>query len=56
MDLAINIIYILYSFSNFSQFHTLLQQAHVGDNIMRLIDLEIKRGNPNPNPDPNPNP
>ena len=27
MDLAINIIYILYSFSNFSQFHPLLQQA-----------------------------
>ena len=26
-DLATNIIYILYSFSNFSQFHTLLQQA-----------------------------
>ena len=43
MDLAINIIYILYSFSNFSQFHQLLQQAHVGDNIMRLIDLEIQR-------------
>ena len=43
MDLAINIIYILYSFSNFSQFHQLLQQAHVGDNIMRLCDLEIKR-------------
>jgi hypothetical protein len=43
MDLAINIIYILYSFSNFSQFHTTLQQAQVGNTIMQLIELETKR-------------
>ena len=27
MDLAINILYILYAFSNFSQFHQMLYQA-----------------------------
>ena len=43
MDLAINVVYVLYSFSNFSQFHPYLLQAHVGDNIMRLLELETKR-------------
>ena len=43
MDLAINIIYILYSFSNFSQFHPALFQARVGDNVLKVVDLEMKR-------------
>ena len=36
MDLAINIIYILYSFSNFSQFHHVLYQSRVGDNVLKV--------------------
>jgi len=43
MDLAINIIYILYSFSNFSQFHHVLFQSRVGDNVLRVVDFEVKR-------------
>jgi hypothetical protein len=43
MDLCINIVYIFYSFSNFSQFHPVILQYHVGDMIMRVIELEIKR-------------
>ena len=43
MDLAINIIYILYSFSNFSQFHQMLYQARVGHNVLEVVELEAKR-------------
>ena len=43
MDLAINIIYILYSFSNFSQFHQVLYQSRVGDNVLKVVDFETKR-------------
>ena len=35
MDLAINILYILYSFSNFSQFHPALYNAKVGANVLQ---------------------
>eukprot|EP00164_Ancoracysta_twista_P002021 GFYU01002664.1.p1 GENE.GFYU01002664.1~~GFYU01002664.1.p1 ORF type:complete len:747 (-),score=301.65 GFYU01002664.1:27-2267(-) len=45
MDLLINIIYIFYSFSNFSQFHGVITKYGVGDLIMKTIDLEIKRHN-----------
>jgi len=43
MDLAINIIYILYSFSNFSQFHPVLYQAQVGNMVLKVVELEAKR-------------
>ena len=43
MDLAINILYILYSFSNFSQFHPVLYQARVGNYVLQVIELEAKR-------------
>jgi len=43
MDLAINILYILYSFSNFSQFHPALYQARVGNYVLSVIELENKR-------------
>ena len=43
MDLAINILYILYAFSNFSQFHPALYQARVGNYVLSVIELENKR-------------
>jgi len=43
MELAINILYIFYSFSNFSHFHPLLFQARVGDNVLKVIELEDRR-------------
>ena len=43
MDLATNILYILYSFSNFSQFHPHLYQARVGMYVLSVIELENKR-------------
>ena len=43
MDLAINILYILYSFSNFSQFHPALYQARVGNYVLGVIELENRR-------------
>ena len=42
-ELAINVLYILYSFSNFSQFHPALYQARCGDNVLKVIDLEMRR-------------
>ena len=43
MDLAINILYILYAFSNFSQFHPALYQARVGNYVLQVIEWEHKR-------------
>ena len=43
MDLSVNILYILYSFSNFSQFHQLLSQARVGANVLEVVEREAKR-------------
>jgi len=43
MDLAINVIYILYSFSNFSQFHPVLYQSRVGENVLKVVGMEVKR-------------
>jgi hypothetical protein len=43
MDLAINIVYIFFCFSNFSQFHPFISQNRVGDTCMRLIDTEMER-------------
>jgi len=43
MELVINIVYIFFSFSNFSQFHQSLSEHQVGDMTMRVIELEAKR-------------
>eukprot|EP00294_Goniomonas_avonlea_P008312 CAMPEP_0114554636 /NCGR_PEP_ID=MMETSP0114-20121206/8318_1 /TAXON_ID=31324 /ORGANISM="Goniomonas sp, Strain m" /LENGTH=691 /DNA_ID=CAMNT_0001739701 /DNA_START=77 /DNA_END=2149 /DNA_ORIENTATION=+ len=42
-DLVINIVYIFFSFSNFSEFHPFLSQYHIGDMTMKVIELEVKR-------------
>ena len=43
MDLVINIMYIFFSFSNFSQMHPFLLNYQVGNWTMKVIDLEVKR-------------
>ena len=43
MDLVINVVYIFFAFSNFSSFHKCLTQYKVGDMVMRVIELELKR-------------
>ena len=43
MDLVINIVYIFFAFSNFSAFHQYMTQYKVGDMVMRVVELELKR-------------
>ena len=43
MELAINVVSVFFSISNFSQFHGLIMDHQVGAMTMDLIDLEIKR-------------
>mmetsp|Transcript_37348 Transcript_37348/g.90199 ORF Transcript_37348/g.90199 Transcript_37348/m.90199 type:complete len:704 (-) Transcript_37348:31-2142(-) len=43
MDLVINIVYIFFAFSNFSTFHNAMTQYKVGDMVMRVVELELKR-------------
>lgn len=45
MELCINILYIFYSFSHFSQFHHIITSSpiHIGDNAMKTIEIEMKR-------------
>jgi len=42
-DLAINVLYILFAFSSFTQFHPHLVSAAVGSQILSMIGLECKR-------------
>ena len=42
-DLAINVLYVLYAFSSFSQFHPYLVSAAVGSQILSIVALECKR-------------
>jgi hypothetical protein len=44
-DLVVNLMYIFFSFSNFSQLHGALTNYRVGNETMRVIDLELKRHN-----------
>lgn len=43
MDLVINIVYILFAFSNFSSFHETMTQYKMGDMVVKVIELEVKR-------------
>ena len=43
VDLALNIVYIYWAFSNYSQFHPLLAQHQAGATTLRFVDFEIKR-------------
>ena len=43
MDLSTNIMYIWFSFSNFTQLHGVLTSRRIGKDSMKLIDLNIKR-------------
>jgi hypothetical protein len=43
MDLSINIVSVFFSVSNFSQFHGLIMDNHVGAMTMDLIGLEVQR-------------
>ena len=43
LDLSINIAYIFFCFSNFSQFHPFLSQNRVGDSCMRIVESELDR-------------
>ena len=43
IDLVTNIMYIWFSFSNFSQLHGVLTSRRIGNDSMKVIDLEIKR-------------
>ena len=44
IELCTNIMYIWFSFSNFSQLHTVLTSRRIGNDSMKVIDLEIKKG------------
>ena len=43
MGLVLNLMYIFFSFSTFSQMHPALTNYRVGKETMRVVDLEIKR-------------
>eukprot|EP00292_Cryptomonas_paramecium_P004280 CAMPEP_0113720002 /NCGR_PEP_ID=MMETSP0038_2-20120614/36189_1 /TAXON_ID=2898 /ORGANISM="Cryptomonas paramecium" /LENGTH=669 /DNA_ID=CAMNT_0000648559 /DNA_START=27 /DNA_END=2033 /DNA_ORIENTATION=+ /assembly_acc=CAM_ASM_000170 len=43
MDLVINIVYIFFAFSNFSSFHEVITTYKVGDMVLKVVELEIKR-------------
>eukprot|EP01116_Phalansterium_solitarium_P022526 TRINITY_DN746_c0_g1_i1.p1 TRINITY_DN746_c0_g1~~TRINITY_DN746_c0_g1_i1.p1 ORF type:complete len:717 (+),score=121.49 TRINITY_DN746_c0_g1_i1:151-2301(+) len=43
VDLGIDIAYIFFCFSNYSQFHQFLSQNRVGDSTMRIIETELER-------------
>lgn len=43
MDLVINVVYIFFSFSNFSAFHQNMTEYKMGDMVMKVIELETKR-------------
>mmetsp|Transcript_22516 Transcript_22516/g.76554 ORF Transcript_22516/g.76554 Transcript_22516/m.76554 type:complete len:799 (+) Transcript_22516:38-2434(+) len=43
IDLTTNIISVFFSLSNFSAFHQVILANQIGDNTMRIIDLEVKR-------------
>ena len=43
VDLVTNIMYIWFSFSNFSQLHGVLTAGRIGNESMKVISLEIKR-------------
>ncbi|KAL0482488.1 kinesin-associated protein [Acrasis kona] len=45
MELMINILYVFYSFSHFSQFHSIITKFKVGVIVMKTIDYEEKRFN-----------
>eukprot|EP01116_Phalansterium_solitarium_P019209 TRINITY_DN52_c3_g1_i1.p1 TRINITY_DN52_c3_g1~~TRINITY_DN52_c3_g1_i1.p1 ORF type:complete len:706 (+),score=285.03 TRINITY_DN52_c3_g1_i1:230-2347(+) len=45
LDLATDIVYIFFCFSNFSAFHTFLAQNRVGDSCMRIVEFELERCN-----------
>jgi hypothetical protein len=42
-DLAINIVYIFFCFSTFTQFHSLVTEHKIGSLCMAVLDHEIKR-------------
>ena len=43
IDLTTNIMYIWFSFSNFTQLHGVLTSRRIGKDSMKVIDLNIKR-------------
>ena len=43
IDLVTNLMYIFFSFSHFSQLHGVLTSHRIGNDCMKVIDLEIKR-------------
>jgi hypothetical protein len=42
-EIGINIIYIFFCFSNFTQFHPFLSQNRVGDTCMKMIETELDK-------------
>lgn len=43
MDLVINILYVFYSFSHFSQFHRVITTYNVGSIVLKTIEYEDRR-------------
>lgn len=43
MELVMNILYVFYSFSHFSQFHELIERYDVGSIVMKTIEYEHRR-------------
>ena len=44
VTLTFNILYTFFSISHFSEFHQLIIRHQIGDMTMRILDLELKRG------------
>ena len=43
MDLMINILYVFYSFSHFTQFHQIISQFKIGTIVMKTVVYEERR-------------
>lgn len=43
MDLMINLVYVFFAFSNFNTFHPTLTEHKIGDMVMKVVELEMKR-------------
>ena len=43
IELAINVVYIFFCFSHFSQFHQFLSSNKVGDSCLRIVESELDR-------------
>eukprot|EP00286_Rhodomonas_abbreviata_P029278 CAMPEP_0181300704 /NCGR_PEP_ID=MMETSP1101-20121128/7032_1 /TAXON_ID=46948 /ORGANISM="Rhodomonas abbreviata, Strain Caron Lab Isolate" /LENGTH=749 /DNA_ID=CAMNT_0023405959 /DNA_START=219 /DNA_END=2465 /DNA_ORIENTATION=+ len=43
MDLMINLVYVFFAFSNFNTFHPAMTEYKMGDMVMKVVELELKR-------------